>query len=608
MKLLNKNYIWLLPLSIILFKWILIFYFYKDFDFDTKIFANFNDLAYFPFIVSLSDFNIAPAYSDYFKPTHLITFPLASTIVHSIFYKIFGLASYVFLEIFFVIAAYFLIYFFAKTTKVNGNTAVLGTLFFFSLPAFLEYLSIFETYNLFLHIKDQIFNYHLFEFRYPRPLVSNLFFYGFLIFLLKFYNSNNPTKSNYVFLSILLSLILQSFIYLFILSSLCFGTFLFIKVIKDKDFIQKNIKNFIIFSLIFILFSLPFFFQLLLAEADYSARMGLFHMDHNIKKNLLIKTFHHFLNLKYLILVLIFIIFYFIFKKLDSQTIESYKFYLIIFLYSVFAPFIFIIISPYLIWFKHFFDVKNLIFLIGNFLIFIFIIDLIVRRLEFKKWFFSLIFVFLLIINSIQYYNLIYKNKFLNNDYLNDFEEIIHANKLLDSEEKINIFSNSKLINNYYTHKKQNILFPNGFHVSLNDNQLEILMINSFKAVGFNQSNFKNFIQNKINWRSENNIGQITGYKYQFNSFYTYFDLGTYGESEIKFLKQNKIFLSESIALSENEIKKLSTRFQNHKVIPEIKPKVVIFDKRENYFDFTVSDDYSEIINNKSFVLYSLKK
>ena len=58
MKLLNKNYI-LLPLSIILFKWILIFYFYKDFDFDTKIFANFNDLAYFPFIVSLSDFNIA---------------------------------------------------------------------------------------------------------------------------------------------------------------------------------------------------------------------------------------------------------------------------------------------------------------------------------------------------------------------------------------------------------------------------------------------------------------------------------------------------------------------------------------------------------------------
>ena len=72
---------------------------------------------------------------------------------------------------------------------------------------------------------------------------------------------------------------------------------------------------------------------------------------------------------------------------------------------------------------------------------------------------------------------------FLNNDYLNDFEEIIHANKFLDTEEKINIFSNSKLINNYYTHKNQNILFPNGFHVSLNDNQLEILMIKFIKVI-----------------------------------------------------------------------------------------------------------------------------
>lgn len=608
MKLLNKKYIWLLPLSIILFKWTLIFYFYKDFDFDIKIFANFNDLAYFPFIVSLSDLNLSPAYSDYFKPTHLITFPLASIIFHSIFYKIFGLASYVFLEIFLVIAAYFLIYLFAKTTKVNDNTAVLGTLFFFSFPIFLEYLNIFETNNFFLHIKDQIFNYHLFEFRYPRPLVSNLYFYSFLIFLLKFYNSNNPTKTNYVFLSILLSLILQSFIYLFILSSLSLSTFLLIKIIKDKDFIQKNIKNFIIFFLVFIFFSLPFFFQLLLAEVDYSARMGLFPIDINIKKNLLIKTFHHFLNLKYLILASIFIAFYFILKKLDSKIIASYRFYIIIFLYSVLAPFIFIIISPYLIWFKHFFDVKNLIFLIGTFLIFIFMIDLIIRKLDFQKWFFSLIFVFLLIINSIHYYNLIYKKNLLNNDYLTDLEEIINGYKFLDTENKINIFSNSKLINYYFTHKKQNILFPDGFHVSLKDNQLEILMINSFKAVGFNQFNFRNFIQNKISWRSENKIGQITGYKYQFNSFYTYFNIDSYGENETKFLKQNKIFLSESIALSENEIEKFSTRFQNHKVIPEIKPNIVIFDKRENDFDFIVSDDYSEIINNKSFVLYSLKK
>lgn len=235
-------------------------------------------------------------------------------------------------------------------------------------------------------------------------------------------------------------------------------------------------------------------------------------------------------------------------------------------------------------------------------------IDLIIRKLKFQKWFFTFIFVFLLIINSINYYNLISKNYTLNRNYLNDFEEIISKYKLIGTKNKANIFSNSQLINYFFTNMKQNILFPNGFHVSLNDDQLEILMINSLKAMGFNQSNFEKFIQNKISWRSSNEIGQITGYKYQFNSFYTYFNIDTYSEDAIKFLKQNKIFLSESIALSENEIQRLSTRFQSHKVIPEIKPNIVIVDKRENNFDFIVSKDYSEIINNKSFILFFLNK
>lgn len=608
MKQFDKEYIWLLPLFIIIIKWIFIFYFYKDFNFNLRIFVNFNDLSYFPFIVSLSDLNLLPSFNEYFKPTNPIAFPIASIIFHAFFYKIFGLISYIFLEIIFVISAYFLIYLFAKKTRVKDNTALLGTLFFFSFPAFFEYLDILENNSFFLHIKNQIFNYHLFEFRYPRPLVSNLYFYGFLIFLLKFYNSSQPKRSNYIFLSILFSLILQSFIYLFILGCLAFGSFLFIKIIKDKTFIQTNIKNFFIFLIIFLFFSLPFFYQLLFAETDYSARMGLFPIDINVKKNLLIKTFDHFFNFKYFILTSILIFFYFIVKKYNSKTIESYKFYLTIFFYSVFAPFIFIIISPYLIWFKHFFDVKNLIFLLGIFLIFIFLIDLMIKKIKFKKKFFTFIFSFLLILNSINYFNLINKNYLLKNNYLHDLEEIIREYKSIETENKTNIFSNSQLVNYYFTDLKQNILFPNGFHVSLNDNQLEILMINSLKAIGFNQPNFKKFIQNTINWKSSNNIGQITGYKYQFNSFYTYFDKETYSEDEIKFLYQNKIFLSESIALSQNEIERLLTRFQSHIIIPEIKPNIVIVDKTENNFDFTISKDYSEVINNKSFILYSLKK
>ena len=128
----NKEYIWLLPLFIILLKWIFIFYFYRDIDFDLRIFVNFNDSSYFPFIVSLSELNLSPAFSEYFKPTNLIAFPIASIIFHAFFYKIFGLISYVFLEIIFVITAYFLIYLLAKKTGVKDKTALLGTLLFFS--------------------------------------------------------------------------------------------------------------------------------------------------------------------------------------------------------------------------------------------------------------------------------------------------------------------------------------------------------------------------------------------------------------------------------------------------------------------------------------------
>lgn len=69
MKFQNKQFIWLLPLFIILFKWILIFYFYKDLDFNLRILVNFNDLSYFPFIISLSDYNLSPTFNEYFKTT-----------------------------------------------------------------------------------------------------------------------------------------------------------------------------------------------------------------------------------------------------------------------------------------------------------------------------------------------------------------------------------------------------------------------------------------------------------------------------------------------------------------------------------------------------------
>ena len=147
---------------------------------------------------------------------------------------------------------------------------------------------------------------------------------------------------------------------------------------------------------------------------------------------------------------------------------------------------------------------------------------------------------------------------------------------------------------------------PHGFHVSLNDNQLEILMFNSLKSIGLTEDGFRKYIKNNISWRSTNNISQITGYKYQFNSFFTYFDIDDYEQNEIDLVKKNELFLSESVALSKSEIEKLVNKFSHHQMIPEIKPDLVIVDNRINSVDFVIPKEYSTLLNDKYFSLFVL--
>ena len=604
----NKEIIWLLPFFIILSKWILIFYIYRDFSYDFSILLNFNDASYFPFIVSLSELNLSPTFNEYFVTEKLITFPIASIIFHAFFYKIFGLISYVILEITFVVFVYYLIYTIIKKAGVSENTAILGTIFFFSFPIFFEYLNYFYSNNFLLHLKEQIFDYHLIDFRFPRPLVTNLFFYCFLIYLFKFSVSENSNRYDYIFLGVFLSLLLQSFIYLFILGSLSFAVFFLMRSIRSKVFFFSNIKNLTILICVFTVFSFPFFYQYLFSEPDYSSRMGLFPFDFDIKKRLFIETLSHFFNIKYFFLLVFFSFFYLFLKRYNSKVILFYRFYLVIFILSLCIPFLFITISPYLIWFKHFFDVKNLVFMLGILLIFSFFIDIFLNKYSLNKSIFFFIFSFLLIINFTYYYNSISKNYSFKKNYFVDLNEVIKKSNLIITKNKLNIFSNSDLINYYFIYKNQNILFPQGFHVALNDSQLETLMINSFKTTEFSKDNFKNFIKNKISWKSSNEIGQISGYKYQFNSFYTYFDINDYNQNEIDFLKNDKIFLFESIALSQKEVNRLISNFTSHKIIPEIKPNLIIVDKRKIDVDFVPSKEYSKIIDNKFFILFNLKQ
>ena len=53
-------------------------------------------------------------------------------------------------------------------------------------------------------------------------------------------------------------------------------------------------------------------------------------------------------------------------------------------------------------------------------------------------------------------------------------------------------------------------------------------------------------------------------------------------------------------------MKLLVDEFVGHKMIEEIKPKIVIIDKRDNNMKFILSNEYSKIFDTKSFSLITL--
>jgi len=582
-----------LPFLIIIFKWGVSFYYLNDLAVDLKILLNFNDGSYFPFIISLSDINFSPSFNGYFVTEGVTSFPYASIIFHAILFKLFNLHGLVIAELIFCIFGYLLVYYFLKKSGISNLCSILVTFLIFFSPVILEYVSF-------------IFAYHLNSNRFPRPLVTNVFFYLSLILLLNFVKNNFKIKKDYIFFGIILSLLLQSFIYLFLVIGFSFFTILLLNLISYKDNFKEKFRYSLLLIIIFFLFSLPFILQNIFVEEDYAARMGLFSVNLEEKKFLFTKTIDHYLKIKNLIYGSIVFGFYIFFKKkFSSKYLLSFRVYLVLFTSSFIVPLIFIIFSPYIIWFKHFFDVKNLIFIIGIILISAFIIEQFKGKLL-TKTFFTTLYIFILSSN-IFYYSFNASNNYSKNkERWEDLNKVLIKSNDIISDKTNNIFSNSSLINYYYIYKGQNISYPDGFHTSLNDDQLEIQMINSFKSIGYSNTDFMELLANKISWRSSNEIGQISGYKYQFSSIHTFFDVNDYSEKEIEFLKNDNLFLSESIALSKKETLRLVDEFVGHKMIEEIKPKIVIIDKRDNNMKFILSNEYSKIFDTKSFSLITL--
>ena len=138
----NKSLLFIIILNFtyLSLKWIISFYFFDE-TLITSVLNNTQDIQYYPLIKSLSEFNLNPTFLDYYQSTKIINFPLASLIIHSLFFKLFDIYSFIILEFILHLILIFILFNIIKKIFNNSTTAAYNfSIIIFIISLFLKYI------------------------------------------------------------------------------------------------------------------------------------------------------------------------------------------------------------------------------------------------------------------------------------------------------------------------------------------------------------------------------------------------------------------------------------------------------------------------------------
>ena len=272
----KKNYIlFIIPLVIFLSKWALSYIIFPSDFLITKVLLDTPDSQYYPIVKSLANFDFSPNYNENIKTENLLTFPYGPIILHSVFYKILGNLSFIILEYVFILLFFLTIFKIFEHMGFLFNSAVFSSLLVLFLPTLADLLSSFSI--PYLH-NFKIVLESIFSSRFPRPQVTGFYYLVFIYLSLKFSVDvkKNINKKYAILFALMLGLILNSFFYFFIYCCLSLLILLTVKLKKNfLSFLISKINVLLIFLVILLITSTPFFLQLYLGESDYSTRIGL---------------------------------------------------------------------------------------------------------------------------------------------------------------------------------------------------------------------------------------------------------------------------------------------------------------------------------------------
>ncbi len=585
-------------------KWIYSFINFPNEEIVLKIISEAISDSYFHYVKVFSNFNFD---NDYFKITNDYTLlvPIGSTIFHSIAYKIIGISSFIFFEFIFI---FLFIYLFSSIFfkfDFKNNFHIFLSIIIFSIPLATIINNDIASLNNFISI--------FFNLRFPRPMVTNIYLFFFLYFLIQNYNKDFFSKKNIYILSLFFSLLISSSFFMVV----PFFIFLIIYLIIKKEhnnllFKIKNLKIHLIFSsILFISFSALFIYLIDNTNPDYLSRMGIINLEFQDKQFLIKYYFDNIIKNNFILLILIPTLIYIIIKKYFSN-IYTYivDLFFINYACSLLSPFILCSILSKIAFINH---INNLIII--NLFLFLFISMVYFLKIflvKFKKDLFSKkiinVFIFLLIfLNFYKSVNSIYIDESIKKIRL-DKNEIIQQIKKIDKGCSILTFDNpimSFLIMSNF----RNIPFLNGTFSDRDDEILENNLINSLKLLNIDQEQFKIFMMSSWDgWRLKNsNMQQLFWQKYQANSFYTYQNSNDFNQNILEIIEKTSPSNIHQIAIPNFEMDRLINKYNNYSEIEN--NSFIIIDKNNKFWrDENISNlEYEIHFNNENFIIYKKK-
>ena len=592
----------IISLTFFLIRWGTSFYFLNE-DIITKIlFESLSDGSFFyPLIKFLSNLDFNNSLNPLIVNLKTVPMPFGSIFIHSFFYKLLGISGLIIVD-FFGIFLFFLIFFnIFKFFNTKYNSIFLAVTLY-CMPLIIEILfSNYANTAPITQLKD------FFSLRVHRPFPASLYFFS-MIYLILIMNNNFIFKKRYfVGIGILLALSLSSFYYFFITEVILLSLFFFYKFNFSilKIFI-RNYKFVLIALTSFLVIILPFIINIFYTENDVLISAAISDLTYDKKIYLLEYYLSKVLEIKFIILNIVIMLLVILIRKNNIKNYQISDIFYLVYLSTLLAPFIFLILSSKVGLLYHF---NNNIVMYAFFSILISFILFINAKLKIQLNLFSI----MLILTSLFFFKLFYKISSYEEVNLKryEFNKIV---KIINFNQKKNKLETLLTFNTEFM--KWGILDDKVKYLNLtmvgmtpkNHNQQEKDLINVFKFLNLEVDDFLKFLENKkINWRYLNEyVATFFLHKYTANSLFRYNDSINFPEESKKFILNSSPLYSQQIAIPDEEFVRLSNKFITYENENFLKPDIIVLSHDLSFINETKINliNYCEIHNGKFYKVF----